>query len=130
MCAHCSQRWFVTHAPLCPTCRTVLVGMPHVDPVRDGPKRRRRICITFPEPDSKVGVTVRNHPPGGVRVVALETIDDAMAIRCGVRMGDVITHLNGIPVNEHSIAAQAFDRAAQTRTDVVCAIRRVPWWML
>ena len=122
MCGACAMQW-VVRKPTCPVCRGVVVALPPTA-APTGPT----VVIDFPKPSMHVGITVSDARGGGVRVVALVRKDRAM--QCGMRVGDVITHINGIPVRDHRNAAAISDRATQhgIALSYTLKARRSWWW--
>lgn len=109
VCSSCSCRLREKGCITCPVCRQVSVG----DTSSSG-----GVVITFP-PGTHAGVTfVASY--SGVCVSKLDRRDRAHA--CGLRVGDVVTHLNGVRVRMHEDAAAMADRASQTQTDLVCTL--------
>lgn len=140
ICSSCAKRWFDRpNEPRCPTCRGVVVRVPGLMPdlsslsaVHD---RGTTLRIDLKRSNGEegrchhVGLTVTNHGYGqGVRVTALHPRDKGLA--CGLRVGDVITHLNGIAVCDHATAVSVVDRASASGIDLECVVhhRQPPWW--
>lgn len=113
MCADCAMQW-LPRQPTCPLCRKTVVEFG--TPV--GSK-----TIRLGRPSEHAGITFKN-VDGGVQVVRTRWRD--MACKCGVRTGDVFTHLNGVPVKHHSHAVQIVDCATVLCRDVVCTARAPP----
>ena len=115
MCASCALQW-VQRKETCPMCRGVILALP-------GPPPRNTVLIDIPKPCMHVGITVRTSETGrGVRVVSLDPNDRAK--KCGLRKGDVITHLNGIPVRDHRIAVAITNGATQCGVSLHCTLQR------
>jgi len=75
-------------------------------------------------PRVHAGITLTNAPAGirGVRVWRVLRRD--MAYKCGVRAGDIITHMNRRRVSTHQEAIAIINRATEDRASVECAIVR------
>jgi hypothetical protein len=122
MCGACVDRWVAQGHVSCPVCRGVLVAHPAPGtPPRGG--RRVRIEYAGGGGREHVGVTLATCV-GGVRVRATHPADRARA--SGVRVGDVYTHLNGLPVRDHAAAIAIVDRAAACKEAVECRVAPAP----
>lgn len=97
-------------------CRTVVLG--EAD-------RSSNLRITF-LPDTHAGVTLRNAGNGHGVVVSKLTRGDR-AVVCGLRVGDRITHVNGIRVCQHRDAVAMFDQATRLRAELCLRVRRTRW---
>lgn len=60
-----------------------------------------------------------------MRVLRLHPRDRAAA--CGLVVGDVVTHINDLPVRDHARAAAMADRARAVQHDLVCRLRARRW---
>lgn len=133
ICSACAKRWFATSQPRCPTCREVVVRVPGLQAAEERRKHSTLLIALKRNDDDAssgwrhhVGLTVKNHGPG-VRVTALHPRDKGLA--CGLRVGDVITHLNGIAVRDHATAVSVVDRATAAGIDLECVVHHNPrWW--
>lgn len=99
-CAECVDRIMCTSGGMCALCRGTIVGVADV-PVYDGTR-----VITVGG-GKYAGVTLTN-ATDGVRVVDLKPCDEAAK---HLRVGDVITHLNGVAAIHHRIAVAQIDAA-------------------
>lgn len=122
VCVACLSEWF-GRSLSCPVCR----GIPVASPTFDAAQCVRSMdTVTIHAADKAgpyhTGVTLSSDPCGGVRVVRLCPPDRAKA--CGLRIGDVITTLNGIVVNDHTSAVALIDRASAHSVDILCGLRR------
>ena len=116
MCDACSSRWLIRR-PLCPMCRGGVIG---TQPSSHRPTRLRHIHASDDSPD--VGITLTNAESGGaVRVLGVRK--RSMAHQCGVRVGDVITHINGIRVCEHQFAVLIVNASHRAGTPIVCSLQ-------
>lgn len=135
VCATCAEKWFVAQNHVeCPLCRGVVVKIPTKDDTLNTTRRgvtTKTVLLdnNRHEADSEehhqchVGFTLSDAwSTEGVRVVRLHPNDEA--ISCGIRIGDVITHMNGLPVHHHQTAVAIADRAANTRTNLICTVKR------
>ena len=119
VCAACAGAWLDAGHRECPLCRQAVVAHPSHAGARAGD-----VVIRFDE-GTHAGVTLTACARGGVRVGALDARDRARL--CGVRVGDVITHINGIHVgDDHAAAVRLIDRATACRAPLACAVRRPP----
>ena len=118
VCAACAGAWLDAGRRTCPLCRQLVVAHPR----HAGPGARDRV-ILFDE-GTHAGVTLTAHARG-VRVSALDPRDRARA--SGVRVGDVITHVNGLAVGaDHAAAVALVDRATACRAPLACTIASPP----
>ena len=118
VCATCIDQWVAKRHNTCPYCRGILVGLRSTEPTGGNVKLVLR--------GDHAGITLVNDN-GAVRVRKVVLCD--RAYRAGLRPGDVITHLNDIPVNRHADAVAIVNRATQARVDLVVTVkRRRPWW--
>ena len=124
VCTACFMRW-VTRSPTCPLCRGVVIGTSSPD----GALREHDGSIVLIEfganlgresPRDHAGITLTSHGNDSVRVRRVVRRD--MAYSAGMRVGDVLTHINGVPVNDHATAVAMIDRA--TQSGATLAIRR------
>ena len=136
VCLECIQQW--TEISLhCPMCRGVLLGRhplqpPDECPVTSTPKfpRRRwrlgssvprqRACIVHSPPGTFPGISFYN-AVGGVLIRWLRKVDQAY--KSGLRVGDVVTHINGMPVTDHATAVKLFDTARVHGVTLTCTLR-------
>jgi hypothetical protein len=123
MCRPCLGKWIARGADSCPTCRGVLVcGV-------DAPAAAWKAVVDFPADDTHAGVTLTHtFCDDAVRVVRTHPSDRATV--CGLRVGDVVTHINGIPVRDHERAIAIIDRATVARETLVFWLRARgrSWW--
>lgn len=118
VCPACIDTWVEKHHYTCPMCRGILVRLRSDDADSD-----LKIVLR----GDHAGITLVN-AEGGVRVRRLIPCD--RAYRAGLRPGDVITHLNSIPVCTHADAVAIVDRATQSRVDLAVTVKRRKrtWW--
>ena len=125
VCETCIDAWIARGHRSCPTCRGLLVATRPV-----GVTERNCVRIYFhhrsdaARPSSTFSSTTAHHVgvtfgnvAGGVRVLALHPRDRGVA--CGLAVGDVVTHINAIPVNDHRTAAEMTDRGTAARHTLV-----------
>lgn len=119
LCTDCASKWFTKFAvrPSCPLCRTLCLL-----PIQD--EHRSSVRVDFTATHQHVGVTLSN-TEGGVRVK--KVMPPHRAAKCGIRVGDVITHLNCIPVRDHETAAQLTNIATARQMDLYYRVRRPIW---
>ena len=100
---------------ICPVCRGVVLGLPDFHAIG--------------------GVTVHFHrhlhaglvltsAPDGVRVKAVDASD--AAAHAGLRVNDLITHINGLVLTSSEDGVSLFDRAAEVGASLHCAVHRPP----
>jgi S1-C subfamily serine protease len=107
--------------PTCPICReTVVMIRPHTSC-----SNSKFLVLTH----GHAGVTIAN-TPGGVIVTKVTAKD--MAFMGGLRRGDIITHMNGIPTVKHENAVQIIERARAIGTVLECAVQeaKLPPWRI
>lgn len=121
LCAACARKWFA-RSPTCPYCRTTPVAMPDHDPNND------EWLVDVP-PDTHLGLTLGSDNMG-VRVLRLTRWDRAH--RSGLRVGDVVTHVNGIEVRTDKAAISVMNCAVKHTARVYLALARPRrrWWCL
>lgn len=113
-CRECMRKWIERGHTTCPTCRGVMVTT-GIIPVLAG----RTYRIDFPRPGDHTGVTLRNCYYG-VRVCKVQQRD--RGFMCGLRQGDVITHINGIRVRDHATATAMIDVATEHQLPLVLSM--------
>ena len=71
---------------------------------------------------SKAGITLANSDDGGpgCKVSRVNPLD--MAYRCGLRVGDVIVALNGVPTTSHDQAIALINAATLASRPVRCTL--------
>ena len=113
MCEPCALKWFHTKANSCPMCRGIVLS-PAPTPRVVGPGIKI-VCT----PSGTLGVVVESHARG-VKVLTVDKAGDAYA--CGLRKGDVVTHMNAIPLRSTEQAVDMLDRAKDCSYPLCCAI--------
>ena len=78
------------------------------------------VRVDFPAEGTHAGITFVDVPLG-VRVKRVVERDRAVA--CGLRRGDVVTHINGIAVHTHRRAVAIVNRATEARVDLIFTLR-------
>lgn len=122
LCSTCAGRW-LPKSPTCPVCRGVVVAARLPYACLDG-----ALAVVVPSPVRPLGVTLTD-APGGTRIVRLVRKDEGW--RCGLRRGDLVTHVNEIPVQHHSHAVRIVDAAMGCGAPLVLHVRRRPlYWLL
>ena len=109
VCAECALRWSEKRST-CPCCRQPML-LDDDSPACDDVLVVRLIS------GSHFGITVADHPRGGVRVVA--THAQALMSAHGVRPGDVITHIDRVRVEDHASAIRTLETARTASVPVV-----------
>lgn len=101
-------------------CRDVPVTMPSFD--MEAPSKTNRASIlkrVTMDAKDHVGVTMSTFTRCGGRAArVLKVQENDKAEQCGIRPGDIVLSLNGIPITSHTQAVSICDRAAQSGTDV------------
>lgn len=124
MCETCLARWFQT-SPTCSLCRQDSYGL--VEP----PSAKTYMTIPLPE-GTYAGITVANST-AGVRINSLHPNDRCAAY--GLRRGDVVTQINGLPCTNHIFAVRMINAADRANADIYlttvrrAAPRRWPRWL-
>jgi len=124
LCVACAIVW-LQRSPTCPTCRSVVVALePPLLRESNGPLTRtiRFRRVDAPGSGEHVGITLCNFSAGGVSVMAVDPND--LASRSGVRVGHVITHINGIRVSSHVDAIRIVQCATTTRQPLVLQLEK------
>ena len=124
MCPACARAWFARdRCRTCPVCRQLVVELAF-----DAESPDDVIRVDFPREACHAGITFANHARG-VRVLRVDARDRAAA--CGIRAGHVLSHINGIAVQDHIMAAAVTDRATEARYPLVYTLVRgqpmLPW---
>ena len=114
LCGNCAGRW-LPRSPTCPACRRVVVSAPLPAVCPDG------ALTVVPSPRLPLGITLAN-APGGTRIVRLVREDEGW--RCGLRPGDLVTHVNQIPVQDHGNAVRIIEAATGCGAPTVLHVRR------
>ena len=115
VCKSCTTRWIARNKCTCPMCRQPMLAD------LDDTTSDKAILID-PRTGTFFGVTVCNTVSGeGVRVTQTNPVDLVHA--SGIRSGMVITHINGMPVNEHQVAILLLNNATASQTRVRLRIR-------
>lgn len=120
-CAPCLHTWVARGGATCPTCRGVLTGADAIPPPAGGDLR-----LAFPPGAVHVGITLADSV-AGVRVTRLHPTD--LGLACGLRVGDVVTHINGLPMRGHTGAIAVIDRATRYREPLTFALRPRRRWL-
>ena len=106
MCEDCYKKW-MPKSTTCPVCRTA-VSFPGTEVLR----------IEFVAPEywrEHVGITLSNTPIG-LQVLRMDRRDRAYA--AGLRVGDIITHINHAAVTDHRTAVEILDRLALQKASI------------
>ena len=111
LCEQCSQKW-LSKVPTCPFCRGSVLSLSLFQEECVDTK-----TISLHEEGSHAGITVSDVEGG---VLLRNVFSGDMASRCGLKRGETITHMNGIPVTSHFNAARIVNTCTEARRDVVC----------
>ena len=103
--------------PVCPYCLQTALGYSGVcTHVAD-------LCVALDYDDaSRLGMSLAGVVSEGVTVTSVDP--DGCARRHGVRLGDVITHLNDVPVVDPVNASRVLDGNREARRRVHCSLLR------
>lgn len=120
LCTACSTQWCLNGKATCPMCRGPIVAM---QSTTSQPCAKNVIHISFDGVaiPRYLGITLHS-ADRGVRVRALQR--DGIARHSGVRVGDVITHINSIPTLQHSVATSILDGARVAKLPIRLTVRR------
>ena len=131
VCRTCMESWLSRlEEPTCPACRGVVVQSPVdfecLQLSTDCKDASFSVTVDFPTDGSHVGVTFSN-VDGGVRVRAIHECD--RGAQCGLKQGDVVTHINGLVVKNHHTAIAIVNRATSFKVPLqfVVSSRRSSW---
>lgn len=150
LCAMCAARWCSKSAS-CPTCRGPTFGLLHPPPLapnslmvlrsRSGRRCRsssarnaspeRELDVTLPRPcivrlllsrSKCAGITLTTNAQGcvGLRITKLDEQDQGFV--CGLRVGDTVVSINGVPVVTPKVATRMIDAACNFGDDVVLSL--------
>lgn len=109
MCPACTERWW-RRSTTCPVCRQAfLPKLPNPDPCHV-------VILRFSQQRDHAGIRLTRHRGGKLRVTWLHCQD--LSYRCGLRKGDVVTHINGVQVSDPDIAVRMLDVAKAHGIDV------------
>lgn len=115
VCPKCVQRWTQLGNMTCPMCRQHIFLVDETENFED--------LAIHPRTGTFFGVTVRNaHSGKGVVVMHLDKRD--LMYRFGIRPGCVITHINGLPTNDHIAVVRILDAAAEHLLTVRLRVHR------
>ena len=113
-CKYCIQK-SIEKKVTCPLCRTLVLDIPDL---RDNLVEYK--TITFQE-NTFAGITLSNmNLKNAVKVKSLHSKDRAKM--CGVRRGDVIKSLNGIPCKDHTEAIALINGCTNSKLNIQCEI--------
>ena len=103
----------LNETPKCPTCRQVIVKLSH------STHEPRQIKVLHPVTTGKIGITISAHSKG---VVVSKVTKKSQTHFSGLRQGDIITHMNGIPQKKPVYAIALINRARDLQVPVACTI--------
>lgn len=112
MCELCSATW-LQRKPTCPTCRVTVLGLYRST-------HRPKVLLTINVCDEAVLGLALTSDDKGVRVVRVHT--GSCAHQSGIRCGDVITHINCIPVSDQERALSIIEAARNKKIVLECSI--------
>jgi len=139
LCADCAKKWFASHST-CPICRAVVTSSPDdaLSPPDWSCTVLRMYFATEDEEGGRggggtedevpalappIGITLTSHFDG-VLVSRLNRGD--LGYRSGLRVGHVITHVNGRRMRDHATAVSILESLRQQRAEVVTVHVRPP----
>lgn len=121
-CAHkfCSQCFYSSIKIVfsCPLCRAVPIGIRSSEDHAPSLPCKSVVCMV--QPDEHGGITLSNSK-FGVKIKRLNHRD--VAKRAGLRVNDVITHINRLRCIEHAMACAMWDEAARLSVTTATPIR-------
>jgi hypothetical protein len=121
LCNSCAERW-LPKSITCPICRKTVVAA-----ALDTPSDARVVVVCIRK-KAHLGLTLSGSACGNGVVVSHTNPTDAAA-RAGLLRGDVITHLNRIPISRHDEAIRLFNVARDIGHNVECTLapRKSRW---
>jgi len=128
VCTSCEHEWHRrSHA--CPLCRQLVVCTDvHVARTpRDRTKYANlTLKVDFP-PNSFAGVTLQNSAwfPELVYIKRLHAADRAAL--CGLKRGDYLLAIDGMPVTSHEVGVRLVEHASRTQQSIDVHVRRFRW---
>ena len=108
LCTGCVDRAILTRGMGCPLCRQTVIGVDAVPPPNAVPIRLGA--------GAHAGITVSDHRHG---VYVRNVKRNDMAYRCGIRVGNVLTYVGGLPAVHHRDVVAQFDEAQRRGATVV-----------
>lgn len=118
LCVDCARSWMRRGNHTCPSCRQVVVRLSNAYDNAPG----ESVVISNISPRQHLGITLTSSAPQGVLVRQVGRAD--LAYTAGLRVGDVITHINSIPINEHSVAVAIIETARHNSLPIGFRLRR------
>ena len=120
MCETCAIKW-LKQKPLCPTCRRVVLT---IVPCTHIPKHSQ--IIQPAGNGTHVGITLSSHSKG---LVVTRVRRKSQTSISGIRRGDIVTHLNGIPQNKHANAIAIINCSTRCQVPVTCTVIKQHSWI-
>lgn len=117
LCIECAKRWFVK-SPSCPMCRSPVV---HLNGLLQETTTHNLVVIVFPSRNMHVGITLSSCN-GKLHVDRVKKKD--LGFKCGLRRGNLITHINGIAIHDHSVAVQMIEAAKARAIPLYCSVAK------
>lgn len=122
LCDACAEAWMRRGHHTCPTCRTPIVNMTS-RPVEDVGGGVRILFDATGGAQEHLGITLTaSSMCAGVRITRLDRRD--LAHRAGLRIGEVITHINSRPMTDHKVAIDVMETARVARVSLCLRVRR------
>ncbi len=110
ICESCAFDTLASSGFRCHFCRAVVAGL-HPDSSADEEAGKVPIDVSFSVGNGvHAGVTLKDAPRGGVRVIAMHEEDEASR---HLRIGDVIEFINGLPAATHRDAVNIINAATE-----------------
>lgn len=120
MCETCAIKW-LKRKPVCPTCRQIVLT---IVPCTHVPEHSN--IIQPADNGEHIGITLSSHSKG---LVVTRITRSSQTHISGIRRGDTVTHLNGIPQNKHAHAIALIDCANRCKTPVKCTVLKQTSWI-
>lgn len=118
VCYACASRW-VEKSVTCPVCRSTIVS---TQTRASRTEAKRLVVVEFTDQlNDLVGITLENWYNRSVRIMNVRRQN--LARKFGLRAGDIITHINNIPVAEHDTAISIIDTAQQHQLPLAFQLR-------
>ena len=128
-CYECMIKW-CKHSNHCPKCRSFIYEL-HFDPEFDVINgaldieieniniNHKKIYLKLPE-NTLAGITLKNNRGPGVIISKLSLNGQAKLI--GLKVGDIILFMNGVPCRNHEQSINIINEATKSGHDVVCIL--------
>jgi predicted metalloprotease with PDZ domain len=119
MCETCAIKW-LQRKPVCPTCQHIVLT---IVPCTHVPEHSK--IIQPANNGEHIGISLSSHSKG-LKVTRVTRRSQTHS--SGIRQGDIVTHLNGIPHNKQAHAIALIDCANRCKTPVKCTVLKENFW--